>query len=213
MSSMKNSGGADVVLQLVKIIQDNKDYLSSVDGQIGDGDHGINMNKGFTISGEKINEGDYDFSEALNVLGDTLVNEIGGSMGPIYGTFFMEMSDASDGKEEIDASVFGDMLSGAVEGMEAIVDARIGDKTMMDVLLPAQAAFEQAISDGKSFEEALDATIKAANDGRDSTKDMVAKFGRASRLGERSRGVMDAGATSCALIIEGLANGVKDRLN
>lgn len=212
MSSMKNKGGADVVLELVKIIQDNKDYLSSVDGQIGDGDHGINMNKGFTISGEKIEGGDYDFSEALNVLGDTLVNEIGGSMGPIYGTLFMEMSDASDGKDEIDITVFGDMLSGAVEGMEAIVDARIGDKTMMDVLLPAQAAFEQAVSDGKPFEEALDAAIKAANDGRDSTKDMVAKFGRASRLGERSRGVMDAGATSCALIIEGLANGVKNRL-
>lgn len=212
MSSMKNKGGADVVLELVKIIQDNKDYLSSVDGQIGDGDHGINMNKGFTISGEKIEGGEYDFSEALNVLGDTLVNEIGGSMGPIYGTLFMEMSDASDGKDEIDITVFGDMLSGAVEGMEAIVDARIGDKTMMDVLLPAQAAFEQAVSDGKTFEEALDAAIKAANYGRDSTKDMVAKFGRASRLGERSRGVMDAGATSCALIIEGLANGVKNRL-
>ena len=210
---MKNSGASDVVLELVKIIQDNKDYLSSVDGQIGDGDHGINMNKGFTISGEKIEAGDFNFSEALNVLGDTLVNEIGGSMGPIYGTLFMEMSDASDGKEDIDESVFGEMLSGAVDGMKAIVDARVGDKTMMDVLLPAQEAFDSAIADGKPFEEALDATAKAANDGRDSTKDMVAKFGRASRLGERSRGVMDAGATSCALIIEGLVNGVKNRLN
>lgn len=212
MSSMKNSGASDVVMEIVKIIQNNKDYLSSVDGQIGDGDHGINMNKGFTITGEKIKAGDFNFSEALNVLGDTLVNEIGGSMGPIYGTLFMEMSDASDGEEEIDKSVFGNMLSGAVEGMKAIVDAREGDKTMMDVLLPAQAAFEQAVSEGKPFAEALDATAKAANDGRDSTKDMVAKFGRASRLGERSRGVMDAGATSCALIIEGLVNGVKNRL-
>lgn len=212
MSSMKNSGASDVVMELVKIIQNNKDYLSSVDGQIGDGDHGINMNKGFTITGEKIEAGDFNFSEALNVLGDTLVNEIGGSMGPIYGTLFMEMSDASDGKEHIDKSVFGDMLSGAVERMKAIVDAREGDKTMMDVLLPAQAAFEKAVSEGKPFADALDATAKAANDGRDSTKDMVAKYGRASRLGERSRGVMDAGATSCALIIEGLVNGVKNRL-
>lgn len=212
MSSMQNSGASDVVMELVKIIQDNKDYLSSVDGQIGDGDHGINMNKGFTMSGEKIEAGNFNFSEALNVLGDTLVNEIGGSMGPIYGTLFMEMSDASDGKEHIDKSVFGDMLSGAVEGMKAIVDAREGDKTMMDVLLPAQAAFEKAVSEGKPFADALDATAKAANDGRDSTKDMVAKYGRASRLGERSRGVMDAGATSCALIIEGLVNGVKNRL-
>jgi len=212
MSSFKNKDGKSIVLGLVKIIQDNKDYLSSVDGQIGDGDHGINMNKGFTMTGKKLEEGEYSFSEALNVLGDTLLTEIGGSMGPIYGTFFIEMSDASDGKEDIDAAVYGEMLKGAVEGMKAIVDARVGDKTMMDVLIPAQEAYAKALADGKSFEEALDASVKAANDGRDSTKDLVAKFGRASRLGERSRGVLDAGATSCALMIEGLAAGMKEKL-
>lgn len=212
MESFKNEAGKPVVLGLVKIIRDNKDYLSEIDGLIGDGDHGINMNKGFTMSGKKLEEGSYGLSEALALLGDTLLSEIGGSMGPIYGTLFIEMGDASEGKDEIDAQVYAAMLEGAREGLEAIVDARVGDKTMMDVLIPAQEAYAAALEKGNTFVQALDASVAAANAGRDSTKDLVAKFGRASRLGERSRGVLDAGATSCALILEGMADGMKQLL-
>ena len=90
MAVIKNSEGKFVVERLVKTIQDNKEYLSEVDGAIGDGDHGINMNKGFTICGERIAERDCSMSEAMETLGDILMSEIGGSMGPIYGTVFME---------------------------------------------------------------------------------------------------------------------------
>lgn len=212
MSSFKNSDGKVIVQGIIKIIQDNKQYLSDVDGAIGDGDHGINMNKGFTICGGKLEAGDFSFSDALETLGDTLISEIGGSMGPIYGTLFIEMGETASGKEEIDAALYGEMLENAVEGLKAIVDARVGDKTMMDVMLPSLEAYKAAVADGKSFAEALDACSAAAEAGRDSTKDLVAKFGRASRLGERSRGVLDAGATSCALILTGLADGIKKAL-
>ena len=85
MNSFKNADGKKIVLAMVKAIQDNKAYLGDIDGLIGDGDHGMNMNKGFTICGNKLAEEDASFTEALDELGTILLTEIGGSMGPIYG--------------------------------------------------------------------------------------------------------------------------------
>lgn len=125
-----------------------------------------------------------------------LLNEIGGSMGPIYGTVFMAMADEADGKDEITVSDLYQMLDQAKKELEELVGARTGDKTLMDTLTPAVAALEKAGQEGADMQTALVQMKKAAESGRDSTKDMIAKFGRASRLGERSRGVLDAGAVS-----------------
>ncbi|WP_066645764.1 dihydroxyacetone kinase subunit DhaL [Christensenella timonensis] len=209
MEQFKNSDGKVIVEKMIKVIQENKDYLGTVDGAIGDGDHGINMNKGFTICAERIAGQDCTFSEALVTLGDVLLSEIGGSMGPIYGTLFIEMGETSQDKEEIDSALFLEMVKNAVEGLSALVDARIGDKTLMDVMLPAEAALEKAVAEGKPFDAALDDFAAAAESGRDSTKDMVAKFGRASRLGERSRGVLDAGSVSCALLLRSMSDAIQ----
>ncbi|MDR3078261.1 MAG: DAK2 domain-containing protein, partial [Planctomycetota bacterium] len=92
MSAFANGDGAAVALALVGVIQENKAYLSEIDGAIGDGDHGVNMNKGFTMFKEQIDPGACDLDKALKALGRILLTEIGGSMGPIYGTFFLEMS-------------------------------------------------------------------------------------------------------------------------
>jgi len=212
MVGFKNAEGKPIVMHIIKIIQDNKDYLSEVDGAIGDGDHGINMNKGFSLCEARIKNEDISFAEALDVLGTVLFTEIGGSMGPLYGTLFMEMAEAIDDKAVIDALAFEDMLKSAVDGLHEIVEAQIGDKTLMDALIPAKNAFSNAILKGTGLAEALDEMKKAAQDGRDYTIDLVAKFGRASRLGERSRGVLDAGATSCALILSGMADSIKELL-
>jgi dihydroxyacetone kinase-like protein len=104
------------------------------------------------------------------------------------------------------------MLHNGLDGIQAIGSAKVGDKTLLDTLVPAIGAFDTAIGSGKSFGEALQALVAAAEAGRDSTRDLVAKIGRASRLGERSLGVLDAGATSCALILKSLADGVETRL-
>ncbi|MDD4369963.1 MAG: dihydroxyacetone kinase subunit DhaL [Anaerostipes sp.] len=212
MASFENTKGSVIVDALIKVIQSNRDYLSEIDGKIGDGDHGINMNKGFTMCEKKLEGKEYDMSQGLSVLGETLLEDIGGSMGPLYGLLFDEMAEASDGQEVIDVDVFAEMMNGAVEGIQEISPAKVGDKTLLDTLIPATNAFVDGKDAGKEFAECLEDMCKAAEKGWKSTEDMVAKLGRASRLGERSRGVLDAGATSCYLIVSTIGKTAKDLL-
>lgn len=205
MNGFYNKDGRVVVEKLIAAIQANKEYLSDIDGLIGDGDHGINMNKGFTMCAERLEDG-MNMSEALKTLGRVLMMEIGGSMGPLYGTLFNKMARASKGEEVITREVFGKMLSDAVAGISELGNAKVGDKTLMDVLIPADEAYKAAQAADKDFAGCLDDMKKAAEKGWLSTKDLVAKIGRASRLGERSRGVLDAGATSCNLILQTMAD-------
>ena len=209
MAVVKNEKGRAIMLAMVKAIQENKQYLGDVDGLIGDGDHGMNMNKGFTMYSEDLGEDEVAFSDGLFDLGTVLLNKIGGSMGPIYGTIFMDMSDAEDDEEDITLELFAKMLEAGLEGLYGIVDARPGDKTLVDTLYPAAKCIREAADKGGDFAAALDEMKAKAEAGKESTKDMVAKYGRSARLGERSRGVLDAGATSCCLILQAMADGMK----
>ena len=206
---VKNANGRDILLDMVKGIQDNKQYLGDVDGLIGDGDHGMNMNKGFTLYEEELGDKATSLTDGLYDLGNVLFNKIGGSMGPIYGTVLQAMSEKAEGQDAIDLTIFGEMLQAGLEGLYGIVGARPGDKTLVDTLYPACEAVKKAAAEGKDFAAALDEMKAAAEAGKDSTVDLVAKFGRASRLGERSRGVLDAGATSCCIILQAMADGMK----
>ena len=206
---VKNANGRDSLLAMVKGIQDNKQYLGDVDGLIGDGDHGMNMNKGFTLYEEELGDKATSFTDGLYDLGNVLFNKIGGSMGPIYGTVLQAMSEKAEGQDAIDLTIFGEMLEAGLEGLYGIVGARPGDKTLVDTLYPACEAVKKAAAEGRDFAAALDEMKAAAEAGKDSTVDLVAKFGRASRLGERSRGVLDAGATSCCIILQAMADGMK----
>jgi phosphoenolpyruvate---glycerone phosphotransferase subunit DhaL len=210
MKGFTQDAGAVIVDKLIIAIQENKQFLSDIDGAIGDGDHGINMNKGFTLCREALDKEPGNLSYSLIVLGKILMMKIGGSMGPLYGKLFMSIGKSLDGSAVIEAEIFSKALNAALESIRAISPAQVGDKTLMDVLIPSVAAFDQAINENKSFTEALDAMGAAAIVGRDSTIDMVAKLGRSSRLGERSRGVMDAGAASCCLILNTMASAAKD---
>ena len=204
MESFASSAGAAVVDDLVRTIRDNAASLSDIDGAIGDGDHGINMSKGFTLCAERLAGTEYDLAIGLSALGTVLLTEIGGAMGPLYGTFFREMAKPAKGQERIDGALFQAMLQRATDAVVALGGAHLGDKTLLDTLAPALEALKAALSAGKSFADALAAMGEAAERGKESTRDMVAKIGRASRLGERSRGVLDAGAASCALILHSL---------
>lgn len=207
MSGFANKDGRVIVDKLIIAIQTNKEYLSDIDGLIGDGDHGINMNKGFTMCQERLEDG-MNLTEALKTLSRVLMMEIGGSMGPLYGTLFNKMSRASKGEEIITRDVFGRMLSDAMNGVSELGSAKVGDKTLMDVLIPADEAYKAAQAADKDFKGCLEDMKAAAEKGWQSTKDLVAKIGRASRLGERSRGVLDAGATSCNLILQTMADAI-----
>jgi dihydroxyacetone kinase-like protein len=212
MQQFDNASSGDIVLSLAARIIENRAYLSEIDGKIGDGDHGVNMAKGFGMAADRIKASDMSLAVAFDTLGTVLMTEIGGSMGPLYGVMFIQFAETIEKVALIDAPTFAAMLSNGLEGIEAIGSAKVGDKTLLDTLVPAIDAFNAANAGGKSFSDALDALAVAAEKGRDNTKDLVAKIGRASRLGERSIGVLDAGATSCALILKALALGVKERL-
>ncbi|WP_103734362.1 dihydroxyacetone kinase subunit DhaL [Pseudomonas sp. GZJR-8] len=204
--------GSAIVADLVSVIVANREYLSEVDGAIGDGDHGINMAKGFAHCGRSIEGRQLSLAQALDELTLSLMEGIGGSMGPLYGSLFIGMADEVRNCEDIDAATFAHLLRGGLTSLQDITEAGVGDKCLMDTLIPAVEAFEQAHASGASFNDALEAMKTAASQGRDSTKDLVAKIGRASRLGERSLGVLDAGAVSCCLILTRLADSVQPRL-
>ncbi len=207
---IKNLDGKRIVRKLMEVIQENKDWLSEIDGAIGDGDHGVNMAKGFSMAGEKIDSTENNLSEQLKMLAMTLVSNIGGAMGPIYGTFFLNMSKEIRGKDQLEAQDLAKMLRSALEGVKKRGGAKVGDKTLVDTLEPATIAYERAIGEGKSISEAIDLMIDAAKKGMESTKELVAKKGRSSRLGERSKGTIDAGSASCYLILKTLGESFKE---
>lgn len=204
--------GKEIVVSIIHTICENKEYLSQVDGEIGDGDHGVNMSKGFSIAGEILDETQIDLSGAFLILGRTLFTRIGGAMGPLYGTVFTEMAKASENKKDINQELIGRMLRSAVEGVSKISPAGVGDKTMMDVLIPATVEYEAACKSGDDLEASLKRMKTAAEEGKESTKDLVARLGRSSRLGERSKGVLDAGAVSMNLILQSFADSVLQQL-
>ncbi len=212
MLTFKNKQGKLILLRMVKAIQENKSYLGEVDGLIGDGDHGMNMNKGFSMFKERIREREVGFAEGLEELGEVLLNEIGGSMGPIYGTIFMDAAEVLESKEEIGIKDMADMLEAGLNGLYEIVEARVGDKTMVDTLAPAVRSLKSSADSNIEFADALLRMKEEAQMGRDSTKGLVAKYGRSSRLGERSRGVLDAGAVSCCIILCSMADGIMELL-
>ncbi|PRD44808.1 dihydroxyacetone kinase subunit L [Phyllobacterium phragmitis] len=213
MQTFSNASSGDIVLAMADRIVENRAYLSEIDGKIGDGDHGVNMAKGFGMAAERLKGKNVSFGQSLDTLGTVLMTEIGGSMGPLYGVMFTEFAEKLEGAEEIDAKAFSDMLHAGLAGVQSIGSAKVGDKTLLDTLSPAVEAFDAAIASGKSFADALEALVAASEQGRDSTIDLVAKIGRASRLGERSRGVLDAGATSCAIILKELSLGASGKLH
>lgn len=205
-----NATAGGIIEDVAAVIVANKAWLSEIDGKIGDGDHGVNMAKGFGRTAENITGKGLSLDAAMAALSDVLMSEIGGSMGPLYGLMFEDMAGAIAGKARITADDFAAMLEAGLAGVQGVGSAKVGDKTLIDTLVPAVAAFQAAKADG--FAPALAAMCAAAETGRDSTIGLVARIGRASRLGERSRGVLDAGATSCCMILCELAKGVAKRL-
>ncbi len=208
MAGFTNSQGAVIIDRMIEAIAENKQYLSDIDGAIGDGDHGINMNKGFALTREALDREPGDLSHGLLTLSKILMMRIGGSMGPLYGKLFKTMGKAFQGHEVIDAALFRDALEKVREAMAVLTPAKPGDKTLVDALYPAIDAFTQAVDSGGGFGGALLVMKTAAGEGRDATREMVARLGRSSRLGERSRGVIDAGAASCALLLGVMADGI-----
>lgn len=213
MQTFSKAQGIIILNNLILTFQENKQYLSDIDGLIGDGDHGINMNKGFTLVRLELDKNPGDLIHGLKILSKVLMTKIGGSMGPLYGKFFNAMALSLEDKEQIGINEIGESLKSVVKAIASISAAQVGDKTLIDTLVPAVAAYEKASQDGNTFSEALQTLKVAALAGYLSTKNMAAKIGRASRLGERSIGVLDPGAASCYLILETLSDSILELIN
>jgi len=190
-------------------IENEKEYLSELDGAIGDGDHGVNMAKCFREVKKKLAESSAaDVGTLFRDVGMVVMNSVGGAMGALYGTFFLKLSQSSAGKIEVSLNDLVAMYQTGEQGILDIGKANPGDKTLIDTLSPAVRAIEAAAKEGKPLAGALADFEQAARQGMESTKDMLAKMGRASRLGERTIGHQDAGATSCYFILRSLASAV-----
>lgn len=209
------AGSGHLVRDLITTIVANRQYLSEIDGLIGDGDHGINMAKGFTGCGSRLDAlGDNarQLPAALEQLSQALMDDIGGSMGPLYGEFFRGFVHTLAPHTQLDAALFGDALTAAVANVQGMGDAKVGDKTLIDTLVPGLAAYREAEAAGAGFSDCLQALSAAAERGRDSTQNLQARIGRSARLGPRSIGVLDAGATSCCLILQSMARSLQRQL-
>jgi phosphoenolpyruvate---glycerone phosphotransferase subunit DhaL len=189
-------------------VEANKEYLTQLDAAVGDGDHGINMQRGMSAVLAKVDTqaGEQDVGALLKTVGMTLVSTVGGAGGPLYGTLFLQMGTAAAGKSELSPDDWAAALEAGIAGVQARGKAEPGDKTMIDALLPALDALRAAQEDGTELGDALRRSADAAAEGMRATIPLEARKGRASYLGPRSVGHQDPGATSSMLLLEVAAN-------
>lgn len=193
----------DWIKAVAAAIAAQKEYLTQLDADIGDGDHGINMHRGFQAVLAKLpGVADKDIGTIFKTVGMTLVSTVGGAGGPLYGTFFIQLGAATAGKMELTLADWAAALQAGVDGVVMRGKAALGDKTMVDALLPAVVALKEASADGIILRDALRRSERAAEQGMTATIPLVARKGRASYLGERSAGHQDPGATSSHLLMK-----------
>jgi dihydroxyacetone kinase-like protein len=191
-----------IIGNIAAVIGEQKQYLSDLDQAIGDGDHGFNMARGFEAVMAKLKDAPgADIGEVLKTTAMALISNVGGASGPLYGTLFLKASGLAKGLTEIDLAGFAPIFREGVLGVQARGKAELGEKTMIDVLIPALESLEKDSAAGISGKEAFANAEKLAAECVQKTKDIIAKKGRASYLGERSIGHIDPGAASSHLIL------------
>ncbi|HUR86912.1 MAG TPA: dihydroxyacetone kinase subunit DhaL [Solirubrobacteraceae bacterium] len=196
--------------EIAAAVRAERDHLTQLDAAIGDGDHGINMNRGFeaVTKALAVQNGGLPPGKLLTIAGKTLVSSVGGASGPLWGTAFRRAGRALGDAPTIGADELVAALDAAIAGVVELGAAAPDDKTMVDALLPAVAALREGLAAGQALEAALAAAAVAAEDGARATIPLQARKGRASYLGERSIGHQDPGATSAALVMRALERAV-----
>lgn len=196
----------DVIEEMAAAMEEHRRHLTRLDAEIGDGDHGNNMHRGFQAALERL-EGTNPPTpaDALKAVSMALVGKVGGAAGPLYGTAFLKASTALSGKEDLSPEDVAEAIEAALAGVKQRGKAEEGDKTMVDALSPAADAAKEAALSGKSVGEVFRAAAEAADEGAEATVPLVARRGRASYLGERAVGHMDPGARSTYLLLDAAA--------
>jgi dihydroxyacetone kinase-like protein len=193
------------IAEIAAVVETQRDHLTQLDSAIGDADHGINLARGFSAVQAALATADTPTpGSVLQLTGSTLISKVGGASGPRYGSAFRRAAKALGDQPEEELPAVAEALAAALNGVKKLGAASEGEKTMVDVLAPAVAAFSQAVSAGAAAPDALAALTDAADAGAHDTIEMQARKGRASYLGPRSVGHEDPGAASAALMLHAL---------
>jgi len=206
-----------IMKSIVKELEEKRDYLNRLDGEIGDGDHGRTITNAFKKAQEVLLESESgredearlscenaDLGTLLKGIGRTIAFSTGAAAGPLYGTAFIEAGKATEGKEELQLEDWAKLTEAAEAGIIKRGRGKVGEKTMLDTLHPMVEALKEMLAQNKPLKEALRRAKEAAREGMESTREMVSKRGRSSRLGERTKGHIDPGAASTYYIIEAI---------
>jgi len=207
-----NEIGSDDLVRFVQLyaqrIAERKVELTDLDSKIGDADHGINMDRGFTAVMAKLPDlAGSDLGTISKTVGMTLISTVGGASGPLYGTFFLRLATSFGDRRSATPAELTQALRAGLEGVKQRGKAELDDKTMVDAMTPAVEALEAGDSGG-DLHAALSAAADAAAVGRDRVTPLVARKGRASYLGERSANHQDPGATSTTILFEALRDAI-----
>ena len=211
---MADTIGYDDIGRMIRSAADkiraHRDELSKLDSAIGDGDHGTTIARAMGIAEKVMEESEKtNLRELLKDVGWGVMGVDGGATGPLLGSFLMGLGKGLGEQETIDCSTLAAMFEDGLAGVRRQSKAQIGDKTLIDALLPAVEAMRQAADEGRTIKEALQKAAEAAENGAVSTKEFKARFGRAKNLGDRTIGFQDPGATSMALIFQGFFEGLQ----
>ena len=194
--------------EVASAVEVEADHLTQLDSAIGDGDHGVNMTRGFRAVVVALDGDEEPPGRQLIAAGKTLVSTVGGASGPLWGLALRRAGRAVGDAPEVDGDALVQALDAALAAVVELGAAEPGDKTMVDALGPAIEALRERLAAGEELEAALAAAAEAADAGARATTPMQARKGRASYLGERSVGHQDPGATSTALIVRALGRAV-----
>ena len=194
----------EMVKQVALSIIDSEPLLTDADRNLGDGDHGLGMERGMKAVIEKIESSSFNqISDVFKSAGMAMMSSMGGASGALFGTLFRNGGKALDGEETLNSDGLKSFLNAANEGVKSRGGASPGDKTMIDALEPAAQKASENIS--LPLYELISLVSKAADKGKEESKDMIATMGRAKTLGERSLGHPDAGACSVAIILKSMS--------
>jgi phosphoenolpyruvate---glycerone phosphotransferase subunit DhaL len=197
---------------VVNVMEDNIEYLSELDRKLGDGDHGVTMSIGWQAINEKLNEElvtEEDCGKICITTGRTFLSAVGSSVGPLYATGFLRGAKVFQNKTELTGEELKDFWVAFIEGIKERGGAEVGDKTMIDTLYPALETLKSTFDNSNDFVASFTESVASAKKGMELTKDLLSKRGRSSRLGERSLGNQDPGATSAYLILDTFLTTVK----
>jgi len=198
------------LLDLAAVVMEQSDALNKMDAECGDGDFGVGMHIGFkNVQHAVLESKNDDIGCLLKTAGQQILSCVGGASGPLFGTFFIEAGKAVTGNQEIDVADLAGMFENSLQKIRLRGEAKVGDKTLVDALEPAVRALRRAADSGVDLAQASEMAAEAAKTGAESTKNLIAKHGKARYLGEQTLGHEDPGAHVVRLVFETLSNRYK----